>query len=149
VAKQPRSSKPGPVAKRTPRTSAQPRASVARKRAAVATAPDATEPAVLTANQAFDAAAAATGETVMPKPKRAYNRKVVPVAVKAAPEPTLAAPTEIPAVAAPLQEEKRPEPVEEPALVQAEGNAIMTDVIETTKKFTDEAKARLCELLTP
>jgi len=79
----------------------------------------------------------------MPKPKRAYNRKVVPVAVKAAPEPTLAAPTEIPAVAAPLQEEKRPEPVEEPALVQAEGNAIMTDVIETTKKFTDEAKAKL------
>lgn len=143
MAKQPRSSKPGPVAKRTPRTSAQPRASVVRKRATVATPADATEPAVLTANQAFNAVASATGEAVMPKPKRAYNRKIVPAAVKAVPEPTIAAPTDIPAVAAPLEEEKRPEPVEEAVLVQAEGKAMMTDVIETTKKLTDEAKAKL------
>lgn len=147
MAKQPKSSKPGPVAKRTAKTPVvKPRVSVARKRAVVASAESA-EPAVLTATQAFKAAAAATGETVAPapKPKRAYNRKVVPVpaVVKAAPEPKIAAPTEIPAVAAPLQEEKTPEPVVEPALVQAEGNAMMTDVIETTKKITDEAKAKL------
>ncbi|QUT06485.1 phasin family protein [Sphingobium phenoxybenzoativorans] len=147
MAKQPKSSKPGPVAKRAAKAPiVKPRVSVARKQAVAASAP-APEPAVLTATQALNAAAAATGEAVTPtpKPKRTYTRKVVPVpaVAKAAPEPKIAAPTDIPAVAAPLQEEKTPEPVVEAALVQAEGNAMMTDVIETTKKITDEAKAKL------
>lgn len=125
------------------------------------------EPAVLTAAEALNAARAATGEpapaarkarSAAPQataPKSKIAPEVTAPAVADAPaEPTVAAPAEVPVVAAEPTEIASPverietiketvlEPAEEPAPAHAEGTAVMTDVIESTKKFAEDTKAK-------
>lgn len=104
-----------------------------------------------------------------PAPVSEAPKVAVPPVAKAAPEPKDAAPSDIPAVAAlPVEQPQVAEaavltppveepPVEQPAAIEpmpaaaaeaapapavTEGTTGMTDVIETTKKITDEAKAK-------
>lgn len=103
--------------------------------------PPPTMPATLTALQALEAAESATGEST--------PAGVETEAAPALPEPC---PAPVAVIAAPVAEvleevtevleETVPEAATETVQAFAEGKTMMTDVIETTKKFSDDAKAR-------
>jgi hypothetical protein len=112
------------------------------------------EPAVLTATQALAAANSATGEPApkvrkprTPKAEAVAVPKEVPPVPEAIPaEPVAVAPEPVVATVPPPPsiEETLPATAEEPAPVPAaaEGNTVMTDVMETTKKIAEEAKTK-------
>ncbi|CAN5399458.1 hypothetical protein BH10PSE12_BH10PSE12_14080 [soil metagenome] len=101
------------------------------------------EPAVLTATQALGAAQAATGgDAPAPRVKRAYNKKIAPAVTPVKPERTTVAVPKAPVAAIQPPTEPVFEAAKKPAPAPAEGKAVMTDVMASTKKFAEDTKTK-------
>jgi hypothetical protein len=145
-----------PKARAKPRAQAKPAAAprVARTaKAPVGSQPVETEvtkpsepealPVMLTAAQALDASNAATiADAPAPRKKRPYNRKITPAVTAVTSEKTSVARTDKPVTIIKPKTKPKLDAASKPNPAPAEGSAVMTDVMASTKKFAEDTKAK-------